>query len=224
MSSEQIPTEQEITAGLEQGVADGHLERAGTDAAGEPQYRLTEEGRRHVEEQLLPQARGGLQSAMERVVARREQYDDVSLVDRRRDSGRAEITDRGRVALELPEERFVSPSVTIYPGDEGCGVEFLGDAAGLTWCERADALALARGILARLEPAALVPRTFALHELPADASREEFLLAAVRLVNEEREHARGRHRLERFAHGLLERLNASLSGLGFRPATLDELL
>ncbi|MFL5912735.1 MAG: hypothetical protein ACJ768_19490, partial [Gaiellaceae bacterium] len=222
MSRSEIPTDQELTEGLEQAVAEGHAEHAGTDAAGNPQYRLTEAGRRHVEEQLLPRVRSQPRTFDEvlDVVNGRPPHDDVSLVDRQRDSGRAAITERGRIALELPEERFLSANVTIYPAEQGCGLEHVGDPAGLTWLEREDALALARGILAHLEPTALVPRRFSLAAMPADASRAELLLAARALVAEERRatpKGGGGHRLERFAHGLLERLNASLSGLGFRP-------
>jgi hypothetical protein len=214
LSSSQIPSEEEITEGLEQAVADGHAERVGTDAAGEPQYRLTPAGMRHVEEQLLPEVIAA---------ARRERYDDVSLLPPA--IGSAAITERGRLALQLPEERYVSDNVTLYPSAEGdaIGVAFAGDPAGMTWLERDQALALARGILARLEPAALVPRTFPPGAIPGDVSREELVLMARELVDEQRPTSR-RHRLERFAHGTLEGLNSTLEGLGYREATLDELL
>jgi len=160
------------------------------------------------------------------------QHDDVSLLPMRRGvaqpdaSGRAELTEAGRLALRLPEERYVSPNVTIYPADDrsGCGVEFAGDAAGLTWLDREDALALARGILGRLEPAALVPRTFPRDSIPADASRAELIASARGLVDEERPHATRKNRLAHFAHGLLEGLNSTLEGLGYEPAALEEIL
>lgn len=197
------PSDAEITTGLEQAVRDGHAEYAGVDEKGEQQYRLTAAGRAHVEATLplavLAAAGAGVQPL------------DVA----------------------LPDELALSQNVAIYwtrepqDGSSGIGVALAG-FDGAAWVERDDAIALARAILARLEPTALVPRGLSLAHgdsipLTADVSREELLQHAHEIVVDSTDPDVPSAR-RAFAEGTLESLNNTLETLGFLPATLDELL
>lgn len=200
-------TEADAEAALEQGVADGHLEHAGVDANGKPTYRLTAAGNRYVEEELLP---------AELVAAVKRGDRDVTSTPAKEP--------RDPLALRLPPQFHMSSSTTLYYSgkpEEGIGVEVLGGS--LAWLDAADAIALARGILARLEPKALVPRELSPGAILRDVSRAELVAIARTIVAESPAH-RQPDVLAAYAGGLLEGVNDSLEQLGYPPATVEELL
>lgn len=172
---------------LEQLEREGLVESRSRSAEGRKEYRLTDAGKQHVEQELLPR------------IAREP------------------------LALRLPPERPITDTITLYftgVGAEGIGVELNGGT--VHWLDTDDARSLARGILARLEPEALLPRTLKKGEIRNDASREELVAMARSIVLEDPRRTLAMRKT--FGAGVLDGLNHSLEGMGLAPATLEELL